>query len=184
MTRLPALLKRELKAIAKEKTIMLAIIIQFFIASFSSMLLIGIMSFYDPESIGHNTRIPVDVGIMGNTGSPLVRFLREKNLRVISFSSLANAEAAFRAGHIDAIIFIPENDSGVVDIKMVLPEMDAMETVILMVLKEPMEKFENYLREENGVQLNYRNIAGEPHTTYEFLYTLIVPMLMLASPRM
>ena len=179
MTRFPTLLKRELKAITKEKTIMLAIIIQFFIASFSSMLLIGIMSFYDPESIGHNTRIPVDVGIIGNTGSPLVQFLEKKNLRVRSFSSLANAEAAFRDGRIDTIILIPENNSGVVDIKMVLPEMDAMETVVLMVLKEPLEEFENYLREANGVQLNYREIAGEPHTTYEFLYTLIIPILML-----
>jgi len=179
VTRFPALLKRELKAIAREKTIMLAIIIQFFIASFSSMLLIGIMSFYDPESIGHNTRIPVDVGIIGNTGSPLVGFLKEQNLRVRSFTDLDNAEAAFRAGRIDTIILIPENNSGVVDIQMVLPEMDAMDTVILMVLKEPMEKFENYLREVNGVQLNYKDIAGTPNTTYEFLYTLIVPILML-----
>ena len=35
-----ALLKRELRSITKEKTIMFAIIVQFFIASFSSIILV------------------------------------------------------------------------------------------------------------------------------------------------
>ena len=44
MNRYLALLKRELKSITKEKTIMFAIIVQFFIASFSSIILVGIMA--------------------------------------------------------------------------------------------------------------------------------------------
>ncbi len=179
MSGLRILLIRELKSIMKEKTIMLAIIIQFFIASFSSMLLIGIMSFYDPESIGQSTRIPVDVGMVGDTSSPLKRFLRDKNLRVMTFSSVDTAETAFQYGHVDTIIFIPEGNTNVKDIKLVLPEMDAMQTVILMVLQEPFERYENYLREANGVRLQYKNLDVKPHTTYEFLYTLIIPMLML-----
>lgn len=173
------LLTRELRQITKEKTIMLAIIIQFFLASFSSVLLIGIMSFYDPESIGETTRIPIDVGIVGDTNSPLLGFLKEKNLRVLSFSDVGNAEEAFRSGHIDTVIFIPESNGGIVDMKLVLPELDALETVILMVLQEPLEKYENYLREANGVELYYKDLDGRPHATYEFLYSLIVPMLML-----
>jgi len=179
MNRFLVLLKRELKSIAKEKTIMLAIIIQFFIASFSSVLLIGIMSFYDPESIGQNTQISIDVGIVGDTSSPLLWFLKEKNLRVISFHHVAEAEEAFRSGYIDTVIFIPESNNGIVDMKLVLPELDTTATVILMVLQEPLERYENYLREMNGVQLNYKDIGGKPHTTREFLYSLIVPILML-----
>ena len=173
------LLKKELKSITKEKTIMLAIIIQFFIASLSSVLLVGIMSFYNPESIGQSTQIRIDVGIVGNTNSPLIHFLKQKGLQVIPFSDVSNAEESFKSGYVDTIIFIPETNAGVLDLKLVLPEMDAMETVILMVLQEPFKKYENYLREANGIQLNYKDIQGKPHTTYEFLYTLIVPILML-----
>jgi len=179
MSRFFVLLKRELKGITKEKTIMLAIIIQFFLASFSSVLLVGIMSFYDPSSIGQTTQISIEVGVVGDTNSPLVDFLGQKNLGVISFSDVADAEDAFESGYVDTVLFIPEGNDGVVDMKLILPELDAMETVILMVLQEPLERYENYLREINGVQLNYRNLAGKPHTTYEFLYSLIVPMLML-----
>ena len=173
------LLKRELKLITKEKTIMFAILIQFFIASFSSVLLIGIMSFYDPKSIGQNTQIPIEVGLVGDTDSPLSTFLMQKNLRVMSFSNVADAEEAFKSGYVDTVIFIPETKGGIVDMKLVLPHSDTLQTVILMVLQEPLERYENYLRETNGVQLNYKDLIGKPHTTYEFLYSLIVPMLML-----
>ncbi len=172
------LLLRELKAIGREKTIMLAIIIQFFLASFSSILLIGIMSFYNPETIASNTKIKVNVGVIGNTESELIGFMRERNIRVLPLGE-AGAERAFQAGVIDTIIYIPQDTDGVVDLKVILPEMDAMQTVILMVLKEPLAKYENYLRAQNGVTLHYTNLEGASPATYEFLYTIIIPILML-----
>jgi len=48
-----------------------------------------------------------------------------------------------------------------------------------MVLKEPLKKYENYLRSLNGVSLKYTDLTGSSSTTYEFLYSFIVPMLML-----
>ncbi len=63
--------------------------------------------------------------------------------------------------------------------KLIMPELDTRKTVIFMVLDEPLKRYENYLRESNGVELNYSNTGGKPHTTYEFLYSLIVPILML-----
>jgi ABC-2 type transport system permease protein len=47
-----------------------------------------------------------------------------------------------------------------------------------MLLKEPMERYENYLRDQNGVALRYQDVKGKPFTTYEFLYTIIIPILM------
>lgn len=179
MTGFMRLLLREIKAISREKTIMLAIIIQFFLASFSSILLIGVMSFYSPESIAANTKIRVNVGVVGDTGSELIGFMRERKLRVIPLGNAAVAQRAFEAGIIDAIVYIPQNTDGVKDINLILPEMDAMQTVILMVLKEPLENYENYLRRENGVTLNYTDLKGSSPSNYEFLYTLIIPILML-----
>ncbi len=174
-----AMVKRELKSITKEKTIVLAIIIQLFIASFSSIIAIGLMSFLDPSSIGQNTQIAVRVGIVGDTKSPLAGFLRDKNLPVTTFADVNRAEQAFHSGQVDTVIFIPKSNTGIVNMKLILPDLDSKATVLLMVLKEPLKKYENYLREMNGVQVKYHNLDGKSPGTYEFLYSLIVPMLML-----
>ncbi len=50
-----AIIEKEIRSIAKERTIMLAIIIQLIIASLSSVILFGLMSYYDPSSIGQNS---------------------------------------------------------------------------------------------------------------------------------
>lgn len=169
---------RELKALRKEKTIMFAIIIQFFIASFSSVILLGVMAYYDPGSIGQNARVSLNVGILGDKASPLVSYLKERNHHVFFFNDADKAEAAFKAGWLDSIAYIPDEKNGVVDMKLVLPEMDAHATLVLMLLKEPLERYENYIREQNGVAIRYQDVKGKPFTTYEFLYTLIIPILM------
>ncbi len=173
-----AIVKKELKSVTKEKTIMIAIAIQLFIASFSSAILVGMLSFYDPGSIGLNARIRIGVGIIGDANSPLVGFLRKQNTRVTAFLSPNDAENSFRAGAIDAIVFIPEDSGGVIDMKLFLPESETRSTLILMMLKEPLKQYENYLREKMGVHVRYTDIESMPSTTYEFRYSVIIPILM------
>jgi ABC-type Na+ efflux pump permease subunit len=156
----------------------IAVIIQLFIASFSSVILVGLMSFYDPESIGVNARISTRVGVIGDAGSPLVGFLKDRNIRVRTFPSPLDAENAFKAGAIDAVMFIPEDSGGVVEMKLFLPESESLSTMILMILKEPLKRYENYLREKCGVHIRYADIKGLPPTTYEFRYSFIIPILM------
>lgn len=174
------LVKKELKSIKTEKTILFAILIQFFIASFSSIMLVGVMAFYDPTSIGENTQIAIEVGVVSDANSsPIIDFVKEpKNVRVLPFSNTDDAERAFQSGHVDSIMIIPASDTGIVDMKLILPESDIESTAILMLLDEPLKKAENYLREANGVQLNYKDIGGKPHVEYEFLYSIIIPLLM------
>ena len=173
-----AIVKKELRSVSRDKTIMIAIFIQLFIASFSSVILVGLLAFYDPESIGLNSRLSTRVGVIGDAGSPLVRFLRERNLKVTTFSSALDAENAFQAGTIDVAMFIPEDSGGVVEMQLFLPESESLSTMILMILKEPMKRYENYLREKQGIQVRYTDIEGLPPTTYEFRYSFIIPILM------
>ena len=173
------LLLKELKSIKKEKTILFAILIQFFIASFSSIILIGIMSFYDPTSIGDNTHVTIDVGVVGNNSKTMVGFLEERNLTVKPYDNINNAEEAFQQGEIDTIMSIPPDIDGTVDMTLVSPKADTSKTLILMILNEPLRKYENYFREINGIDLNYDDMEGKPHTTREFLYAVIIPILML-----
>ena len=188
MNALVAIIKKELKSVTKEKTIMIAVGIQLFLASFSSAILIGMLSFYDPDSIGLNARISIRAGIIGDINSSLLGFLSDQNVRVTALSSPEEAERAFRAGAVDTIIFIPETGpensapvvtAPVIDIKLFLPESETQSTLILMILKEPMKQYENYLRERQGVHVRYTDIEGLPSTTYEFRYSVIIPILML-----
>ena len=121
-----AIVKKELRSVTRDKTIMIAVFIQLFIASFSSVILVGLLAFYDPESIGLNARITTNVGVIGDAGSPMVRFLRERNLKVTTFSSPLDAENAFQAGTINVAMFIPEESSGVVDLQLFLHESESL----------------------------------------------------------
>lgn len=174
------LIKKELKSIRREKTIMFAIVIQLFIASFSSILLVGVMSFYDPESIGENAQLNLKIGVIDEAGSPIVDFVESRrNVRVKLFYSIDAAEEAFRSGQVDAVMSIPPPEGGVVEMKLVLPESDTESMLILMILDKPLKDAENYLRQLNGIDLHYAHLEGESHTGYEFLYSVIIPMLML-----
>jgi len=172
-----AMVKKELRSITREKTIMIAIVIQLVIASFSSVILVGLMSFYDPDFIGSYARVKIKVGVIGDSDNPLVGFLEERSITVTAFPSSLAAESAFSAGAIDAILLIPQS-SGVVDAKLFLPQSETRSTMILMMLKEPMERYENYLREKHGLHVRYVDLKGMPSTTYEFRYSIIIPILM------
>jgi len=172
------IVSHELKSVRKEKTIMFAILIQLFIASFSSILLVGLMAFYDPDSIGHNPNIDLRVGVIGDNQNRFTALLRQRNLHVKVFTDSDEAERAFKAGAIDSIVFIPEIKNNILEMKLVLPEMDSRATIVLMVLRGPLEQYENFLRKQSGVQVRYADMGGKPYTTYEFLYTLIIPVLM------
>jgi len=178
------LVKKELKSIRKEKTIMFAIMIQFVIASCSSIMLVGVMAFYDPSSIGENTNAHINVGVVGDMSSPVFASLGvQKSIRVIPFSNDAAdqeaAQMAFQDHKVDAIVSIPPaGNTGTVDMKLFLPKSDAESTIILMTLDEPLKKAENIMRHNNGVQLKYDGLQGKPSTDYEFLYSVIIPLLM------
>jgi ABC-type Na+ efflux pump permease subunit len=174
-----AIVDKEIRAIARERTIMLAIIIQLIIASLSSVILFGLMSYYDPTTIGQNTAVPVKIGVIGDGNSPLVSYMEHAHVRVILYDSPDSAQADFAGGQIDAIVYVPPAGAGVTEMKLILPQSDTKSTVIMMVLQNPLKQFENYLRETNGIEVHYQDVKGKPSTSWEFQYSFIIPLLML-----
>lgn len=174
-----AIFDKEIRAIGKEKTIVLAIVIQLIIASLSSVILIGLMSFYDPSTIGQNTNIHLKIGITGDEYSSLVADLQQAHILTIYYQDPDDAQTDFTRGLLDAVIYIPPTAGGVSEMKLFLPQSDSRNTVILMVLKEPLKKYENQLRMADGVNVKFTDLNGKSSTTYEFLFSFIVPMLML-----
>lgn len=174
-----AIFNKEVRSVTREKTIILAIVIQLVIASLSSVILIGLMSFYDPSSIGQNSNIHLKVGLVGDSNNRLPDFLGQARVTTMQYASPDEAQQDLTDGRIDAVIYLPPEKTGVTELQLFLPQSDSKSTVVLMVLKEPLKKYENYLRQMNGVQVKYSEVKGKVSTTYEFLYSFIVPMLML-----
>ena len=172
------IINKELSSVMKEKTIVLAIVIQLLIASLSSVILVGLMSFYDPSSIGQNSNVHVSLGVVGDQGSQLIPWLRDGGFQISTFASMEDAQSAYNKGDIQAILTVPQWSGGTQNMQLYLPPSDSEDTVITMMLEDPLKKYENYLREQNGVQVRYTDVKGRPSTTAEFLYSFIVPMLM------
>jgi ABC-type Na+ efflux pump permease subunit len=164
----------------REKTIVLAILIQLFIASMSSLLLMGLISYYDPSSMSDQSGFQIRLGITGDINGPLARQLAENMLITnYGFTSGDKALGAYKAGDIDAILYIPPVDSARVNVTLYVPPSDSRAAVLLMALKEPLMEYENELRLERGVNVQYTDVKGKSNTVHEFIYTLVLPMLML-----
>ena len=182
MSAILAIIRKELISVARDRTILIAIVLQLFIASFSSALLVGMLSLYDPDSIGIYGNLNLKVGVVSTHSEPLSGFLEKRGVKVTHYRALANAQADFYAKTISAIFWIPDNlstQTGDLDeIKMYLPQSETTSSLILMVVQEPLKRYENLLREQRGIQLRYTDMQGKPATTFEFIYSVILPMLM------
>jgi ABC-type Na+ efflux pump permease subunit len=183
-----ALLDRELRALARERTVLIAFTIQLFIASFSSGLLMGLMAIYDPSAERLSQQIRPRVAVVGvdhvATGDRLVEILEGHHARVTTLATPAQAQAAFEAGELEAALLVPERANAVLNageflaLELVLPDSETQETVMRMVLRKPLAEYENVLRQQNDIELRYRDVAGEPSTAFEFRYGALVPLLM------
>ena len=183
--------KKEFRSLVTEKTLLLAILIQLFIALFSSFLVVGLVSFYDPGALGDYNLKDATIGIVGDPEGMLTAFIEsEGKLRVIHFEELSEAEGAFFDGRIDGILVLPDtvkegNDP--IEVTLFLPKNSIKATIITIHLKEPLEKFEEGVRSLRGVKVPVIDLdlpeggGGDKRSTefFEFIYALLIPLLML-----
>ncbi|MDY6964498.1 MAG: ABC transporter permease [Halobacteriota archaeon] len=178
--------KKEFKSLINEKTLLLAILIQLFIASFSSFLVIGLTSFYSPEAIGPDIA-NVNIGIYGDRETGLVKLLEnDRRVSITHFSSFKDAKEKFYDHRIDGIVVVPsmpENSSDAIKIDIFLPRNDIRSTLIAVYLKEPLEEFEMELRYDDIDKLPpvaKLDVEGSDSSTsyFEFIYGLLIPLLM------
>ncbi len=178
MTPFWAVVKKELGSVLRDRTIIIAILIQLFIASFSSALLLGMLSMYDSDTIMKFGGAQIKIGMVGAVDNPLTLFVTQRGLQVVPFDTLANAETAFFQGAVNAIVVIPPNVRDTAEIKLYLPDSEAVSSLIRMVIQEPLKQYENYLRTQNGIEVRYTDLKGKPSISFEFIYSVLIPMLM------
>lgn len=197
--------KKDLNGLFSERTLILTILIQLFIASFSSFLVVGLTSLYDPGSLGESDMKSASLGVayrseivLNNSTldtktekfvnkTLLYHLIDESKLSAVCYPDYSSAGSAFYEGEIDGIILVPDiaiNGTDLADIHVYLPETDLKATVLMIQLKKPLEQFEQYIRDIRTKRLpDYRpinlNIPEKSSNHYfEFVYVVLIPLLV------
>jgi ABC-type Na+ efflux pump permease subunit len=173
-----AVIKKELGSVVRDRTIVISILIQLFIASFSSALLLGMLSLYDSDTILKFSGAGIKIGVVSSSDNVLGSLMSKRGLQIIPYSALADANAAFYRGEVLAIVDSPQDANGLIEIKLYLPSSDTVSSLIRMVIQEPLKQYENYLRAQKGIEVRYADLRGKPSTSFEFVYSVLIPMLM------
>lgn len=181
MTRpLWTLARKEFKAIFSERTIILAVVIQVFVAGFSSFLVVGLSALVDPEAFPSAAR-PV---VATNGTAELAEHLEEHGMDARVYGSAAEALAAFDRGDVDAVAlarYAPGGDVPV-SVTLVLPDGDLRATLTLVKAKQALQAWERDLRAEHAARLTVEPLyldAAAQAGSFGFVYALLVPLLVL-----
>jgi ABC-type Na+ efflux pump permease subunit len=173
--------RRELAVLGAEKTIVLALLIQLFIAAFSSFLVVGLVSLYDPGSL---QAYEVDVALAGpdEEARALAAAVSEQpGTRPVDFDTAEAATAAFERGDVDAVLVV-QRRSGRTFVRATVPDSNVETTVTVVQLREALRAFERAERAERAAHLERTPLdlpdGGAASPYFGFTYTVLVPLLL------
>ena len=173
--------RREIASLGSEKTILLALMIQLFIAAFSSFLVVGLVSLYDPGSAGGDA--PLEVGVVGNGTDAIVPVLADdEDLRYRTYEELNESLLDFTAGRTDGVLAVTRIGEHRFNVTAVAPRSSLQTTLVVTQLKEVLERFERENRDRLASELERRTVpvpSGSRSSPYfGFTYTVLIPLLM------
>ncbi len=181
--------RREISSLSREKTIVLALLIQLFIAAFSSFLVVGLTSLYDPSSVeGEGVRI----GVSGEHQDDLLRAAAETDgVDPVEFDSREGALESFNNGAVDAVVAAESTPAASgsgsrLDVTAVAPEENIRTTLIIVQLREMLTELERSERQQRQVHLDYQPVEPPVDTNsspyFGFTYTVLIPLLLFLPP--
>lgn len=100
------IIRKEFRGLFNERTILLAVLLQLFIAMFSSFLMVGLTSMYDPSSLSRYSRFRYGIAYCGND-STLRNYLDRSPDFMVYGMELSPAVAALRERKLAAVIYVP-----------------------------------------------------------------------------
>lgn len=178
--------KKEIRSLGTEKTIIFAILLQIFIAMFSSFLLVGLAAMYDPDALAEYSTTRDPIAYTG-TASPLLNQLKEEGDFRVYEMDFSTAIAALEERKISAVVWVPDTAPDAeqpIKITLYTIQNDIRSSVVNTKLKDVFLAYEADLREIRGdrlaappVDLGLPNEA--PRTNFfEFVYGLLIPLLI------
>ncbi|QSW98608.1 ABC transporter permease [Haloterrigena alkaliphila] len=178
-----ALARRELRSLRSEKTIVLALAIQLVIAAFSSFLVVGLVSLYDPSAVdGYETEIVVT----GDDPEALQQLnalaAEQDGLRSSVAADRAAAVQAFEDGRVAAMLEVHRNADGRLVVEATVPDGGLETTLLVVQLQELLESLEHHEHVANAEFLEEPPLTvpegGEASPYVEFTYTILLPLLV------
>lgn len=159
---------------------MLALLIQLFVAAFASFLVVGLVSMYDPGSVGGND---VDVGVAGDE-TELLRTAAQDDDGVSAepFDTREAAMEAFERGDVDTVVLTERLDDGRIQANVTAPDGSFRTTMVVVELRDLLQEYETTLRDQRSTHLE-RTPVPLPDTVdstpyFGFTYTVLLPLLL------
>lgn len=173
-----AIAGRELARLRSEKTIVLALAIQLFVAAFSGFLVVGLVSMYDPGSTGQQ----VEIGVTGDATDEFhYASADHQAVEVYQYDSQEALAEDFETGNLDGMV-VATTDGTTVDIEATIPQNSIRTTLVVSQLQEVLDTLESQQRDRLSSELSYEPL--EPPATngdnpyFTFSYTVLIPLLM------
>ncbi|MCX6685872.1 MAG: ABC transporter permease [Methanoregula sp.] len=183
---LSIIIKKEFRGLFNERTILLAVLLQLFIAMFSSFLMVGLTSMYDPSSLSKYSRFKYIVAYCGND-SALRGYLEKSTDFNVYGMELSPAVAALRERKLAAVIYVPDTAPDAVEpVKITLYSLqnDLQSAIVNVKLKDIFLKYEKDLRQVRSLRLSEQPVPLQIPASrgggdfYEFVYGLLIPLLL------
>lgn len=170
--------KKELRSLLDEKTIVLAIAIQLFIAGFSSFLVVGLVALYDPGTAGAGATA---VGVTGDATDQVSDAVEAADLTPRTYDTYPDAVRAFESGEVDAILST-DASGDTLNVTAAAPQSSLRTTQVVVQVRDALKELERTTRLERADRL--RNdplpLPEDPRSSpyFDFTYTVLVPLLM------
>lgn len=175
-----AVARRELASLRSEKTIVLALVIQLFIAAFSSFLVVGLVSLYDPGSVDGYELV---VAVTGEDTDELLAVAGEQEgLEARWYDDRTGAYEAFEEGRVAAVLDSSRDPEGRLAVRVTAPDEGLGTTLLVVQLRDALESVERLERQENVDRLENAPlpVPAEEGTSpyFGFTYTVLIPLLL------
>jgi len=181
---------REITALSREKTIVLALLIQLFIAAFSSFLVVGLTSLYDPGAVEGD----IEVAAAGEQQDELLRAAEQRDtIEMTAYEDSAAARQAYENGEVDAVITARnlETERGNrIAVDATVPAEGFGSTIVVVQIRQVLFELERNERTQRLAYLDFEpvNMPEEQEDTsgftqyFTFTYTILIPLLLFLPP--
>lgn len=179
-----AIARRDLAGLRREKTIVLALLIQLFVAAFSSFLVVGLTSMYDPSSVESGG---VEMAVTGEARDELLAAAEHHDtVEAVPYEDVAAARADFTDGRVHAILAGSYADGRVLQVRATAPEGSLRTTLVVVQVRQVLQTLERQERFERVDHLGTSPVplppAGDGSPYFGFTYTVLLPLLLFLPP--
>ncbi|ADB58027.1 ABC transporter permease family protein [Archaeoglobus profundus] len=172
--------KKDLRALAKERTVLVAVLLLISLSSLSQIVAMGLTILYSPSSSAN-----IKIGLVGS--APIF----ERIAHPVKFDSLEEALASLKVGEVDAIIVLNESLKEINYVDVYIPKEDVKAVKVIPALRKILMDYQDTLRAYRGIpilKVGTYDLSGKPvdvpegiSIQFRFMYTALIPLIVVLT---